>query len=124
MAAVPGDGRPLQELLASDPAVIHHERQSLQLCAVHALNNLFCNKDAEAAGAPTAAAPIFTKQRLEEIAVAKYEEEQQLGLASGGAFEFNQNRSALGLGNYSVVVLETAVPSPHNAYIYIHIIHI
>ncbi len=110
------DVRPLQELLSSDPPAIYHERQSLMLCAVHALNNLFCNHDAEAANAPTAlAAPIFTKQGLEQIAAGKYEEEQQLGLASGGVFEFNHNRSAIGLGNYSVVVLETAVRG-HGAY--------
>ena len=103
------DARPLEELLNCDPPVIYHERQSQQLCAVHALNNLFCNHEAEVAGAPTALAQIFTKQMLEEIAAAKYEEEQQLGLASGGFFEFNRNRSAIGIGNYSVVVLETAV---------------
>ncbi len=116
MAAPGGSLRPLQELLSSDPPAIYHERQSLMLCAVHALNNLFCNADAEAANAPTALAdPIFTKQGLEQIAAGKYEEEQQLGLASGGVFEFNQNRSAIGLGNYSVVVLETAVRA-HGAY--------
>jgi len=98
---------PLQELLATEPPMVYHERQSLQLCAVHALNNLFCN-EVQDPGAP-AAAQIFTKQTLEEIAARKYAEEQELGLSSGGLFEFNQNRSAIGLGNYSVVVLETAV---------------
>ena len=97
---------PLQDLLASHPQMLYHERQSLQLCAVHALNNLFCN---EVEGDAPAAGKLFTKQMLEDIAARKYIEEQQLGLASGGLFEFNQNRSAIGLGNYSVVVLETAV---------------
>lgn len=66
---------------------IYHERQSKQLCALHALNNLF--QDAKA----------FTKQDLDSICKE---------LASGRFF-FNPHKSLFGLGCYDVNVIIAAL---------------
>ena len=80
-------------------------RAGLQLCAVHALNNLFCN---EVAGTAAPLAPMFDKASLDAIAEQRQRKDvEELG-AAGKTF-FNQHRSALGLGNFDVVVVETAV---------------
>ncbi len=85
----------------------YHERQRLMLCGVHALNNLFCNEAGEAAAA---AAPPFSKASLDCIAESlqeRHRSSHQIG-AWPGAF-LNPHRSCLGLGNFDVVVLESAV---------------
>eukprot|EP00277_Geminigera_cryophila_P001114 CAMPEP_0179418984 /NCGR_PEP_ID=MMETSP0799-20121207/8341_1 /TAXON_ID=46947 /ORGANISM="Geminigera cryophila, Strain CCMP2564" /LENGTH=98 /DNA_ID=CAMNT_0021192395 /DNA_START=29 /DNA_END=322 /DNA_ORIENTATION=+ len=78
-----------------------HERQSLMLCGVHCLNNLFCNEPAERPHAM----PLFSKASLDSIAADKHRASREIGIAGF----WNQHRSALGLGNYDVVVLECAV---------------
>lgn len=67
---------------------IYHEKQVKQLCAVHALNNLFQDKNA------------FSKADLDGISSS----------LAPGAF-INPHRSFLGLGNYDVNVLMTALQS-------------
>jgi len=69
-----------------DSAEPYHERQSKQLCALHALNNLMQDRHA------------FTQQALDDIC-------QRL---SPDAF-INPHRSMLGLGNYDVNVLMAAL---------------
>lgn len=72
---------------------------------MHALNNLFCN---EVAGTAAPLAPMFDKASLDAIAEQRQRKDvEELG-AAGKTF-FNQHRSALGLGNFDVVVVETAV---------------
>ncbi|KAG8436124.1 hypothetical protein GDO86_007292 [Hymenochirus boettgeri] len=64
---------------------VFHERQRLELCAVHALNNLLQN-------------PEFNHQRAEEIC---------RGLAPNSMI--NPHRSLLGTGNYDVNVIMAAL---------------
>ncbi|KAJ8318644.1 hypothetical protein KUTeg_003735 [Tegillarca granosa] len=71
---------------ASNSSEIYHERQIKELCALHALNNLFQDKRA------------FSKKDLDDIC-------QRL---SPDHF-INPHRSALGFGNYDVNVLMAAV---------------
>lgn len=66
---------------------IYHERQSKQLCALHALNNLFQDKEA------------FTKKELDEIC-SELAPDSRL---------FNPHRSALGLGCYDINVIISAL---------------
>lgn len=66
---------------------IYHERQSKQLCALHALNNLF--QDAKA----------YTKQDLDAIC-------KELAF---GRFFFNPHKSIFGLGCYDVNVIIAAL---------------
>lgn len=66
---------------------IYHEKQSKQLCALHALNNLFQDPNA------------FTKQELDTICKELAPESRI----------FNPHRSALGLGCYDVNVLISAL---------------
>ncbi|XP_053577066.1 josephin-2 [Bombina bombina] len=66
---------------------LFHERQRLELCAVHALNNLLQR-------------PEITQQRAEEIC---------RGLAPNTLF--NPHRSVLGTGNYDVNVIMAALHS-------------
>lgn len=65
-------------------AAIYHERQSLQRCALHTLNNFFGE-------------PRFTKVHLDGICAE----------LSPDAF-VNPHKSVLGLGNYDVEVLRVA----------------
>lgn len=65
---------------------IYHERQSKQLCALHALNNLFQN-------------PSFSKQDLDTLCKE---------LAPDHKI-FNPHRSILGLGCYDVNVIIAAL---------------
>jgi josephin len=80
---------------------VYHERQRLMLCGVHALNNLFCNEADEAA----AAVSPFSKASLDCIAEERHRSSREIG---AGAM-LNPHRSWLGLGNFDVVVLESAV---------------
>ncbi|OUC47230.1 SNARE domain protein [Trichinella nativa] len=64
---------------------IYHEKQYLQRCALHALNNLF-------------QAEIFTKKQLDDIC-----------LRLSPSYLLNPHRSAFGLGNYDINVIETAL---------------
>lgn len=66
---------------------IYHERQSKQLCALHALNNLFQNPNA------------FTKQELDAIC-------KEL---APDARIFNPHRSVLGFGCYDINVIISAL---------------
>lgn len=66
---------------------IYHERQSKQLCALHALNNLFQDPQA------------FKKHDLDEIC-------KEL---APSARIFNPHRSSLGLGCYDVNVIIAAL---------------
>lgn len=103
----------LTALLAADPPLIYHERQSLALCAVHALNNLFCNHlpAPETPTTPTLER-LFTKEALDQISVQKHAETaaqaKELGVGGAGGF-FNPHRSVIPIGNFDVVVIETAV---------------
>ena len=65
---------------------MYHERQSRQLCALHVLNNLFQARDA------------FTKPELDAICAE---------LAPDAWV--NPHKSMLGLGNYDVNVVMTAL---------------
>ncbi|PVD37465.1 hypothetical protein C0Q70_00055 [Pomacea canaliculata] len=65
---------------------VYHERQMKELCALHALNNLFQSGTA------------FTKKDLDEICVK----------LSPNAF-INPHRNILGLGNYDVNVIMAAL---------------
>lgn len=69
------------------PVKIYHERQSKQLCALHALNNLFQNSQA------------FKKQDLDAIC-------KEL---SPDSRIFNPHRSVFGLGCYDVNVIISAL---------------
>ncbi|XP_075430357.1 josephin-2 isoform X2 [Ascaphus truei] len=64
---------------------VFHERQRLELCAVHALNNLLQSH-------------VFSQQHAEEIC---------RGLAPDS--RFNPHRSVLGTGNYDVNVIMAAL---------------
>ncbi|CAO1421927.1 unnamed protein product [Diamesa serratosioi] len=68
-----------------NPSDIYHERQSLMLCAVHCLNNLFQTK-------------AFTKQSLDAISNSLSPDEF-----------INPHKSIFGLGNYDVNVLIKAL---------------
>ena len=143
---VEGGPTTVRQLL--EGGVVYHQRQSLQLCAVHTLNNLFCEPPALSPATParrqrrvntarprarlaagndgepgTAARvrgfnkePLFDKPRLDAIA-----EGRQREFAPGAVF--NPHKSALGLGNYDVVVIESgrsppccpAIRCPHTA---------
>uniref|UniRef100_A0A914UUS8 ubiquitinyl hydrolase 1 n=1 Tax=Plectus sambesii TaxID=2011161 RepID=A0A914UUS8_9BILA len=66
---------------------IYHERQSLELCCLHVLNNLF-------------QAHVFDKAGLDEICK---------NLSPDSYRFWNPHRSCLGLGNYDVNVLFAAL---------------
>ena len=66
---------------------IYHERQSLQLCALHVVNNLMQRQE-------------FSKSELDAIC---------LELAPDSYPWWNPHRSPLGLGNYDVNVIMTAL---------------
>lgn len=66
--------------------VVYHERQSRQLCALHALNNLFQAK-------------VFEKSHLDAICN---------DLAPDSRL-FNPHKSILGLGSYDVNVIIAAI---------------
>ncbi|OTF76589.1 josephin-1-like protein [Euroglyphus maynei] len=67
---------------------IYHEKQSRQLCALHALNNLFQNSNA------------FTKNELDSIAET---------LSPSSLILFNPHKSKFGFGNYDVNVILMAL---------------
>ena len=107
---------------------VFHEQQRLLLCGVHCLNALFCNQIPArhgAAGMP----PLYSKVRggcyacggdvrvdtrlalayqgsLDQIAEERHRAARELGIAGGF---LNPHKSSLGLGNYDVVVMESAV---------------
>ena len=64
---------------------IYHEQQSLQLCALHALNNLFQKQ-------------ILTKADLDKICIDLTPQTW-----------FNPHKSALGIGNYDINVIMGAL---------------
>ena len=66
---------------------IYHERQSLQLCAMHVINNLLQAKE-------------FSKNELDEIC---------LDLAPDSYSWWNPHRSPLGWGNYDCNVIMVAL---------------
>lgn len=68
---------------------VYHEKQSRELCAVHSLNNVFQEQ-------------IFTKELLDEICI-------QLSPAW-----INPHRSVLGLGNYDINVIMSALKLKKN----------
>jgi len=68
-------------------SVIYHEKQSLQRCGIHALNNLFQG-------------PVFSTTSFNEIC-------NKLAPDSW----INPHKSVLGLGNYDVNVMIAAVES-------------
>lgn len=70
----------------NDSANIYHEKQVMELCALHALNNLFQQKDA------------FSKARLDNICHSLSPD-----------FWINPHKSLLGLGNYDINVIMTAL---------------
>lgn len=80
---------------------IYHERQSVQLCLLHALNNLF-------------QAPVYTKAMLDDVCVKfvafTYLNYMHFYSLSPDSYSFlNPHRSMLGLGNYDVNVLQAAL---------------
>ncbi|XP_037244467.1 josephin-2 [Falco biarmicus] len=72
---------------AGGPAGLYHERQRLELCAVHALNNVLQR-------------PCFTQEAADEICKR---------LAPNA--HLNPHRSLLGTGNYDVNVIMAALQS-------------
>ena len=66
---------------------VYHERQSLQLCALHVLNNLAQEK-------------AFSKSDLDSICNE---------LAPDSYSWWNPHRSAIGLGNYDVNIIMSAL---------------
>ncbi|KAK2160500.1 hypothetical protein LSH36_132g05020 [Paralvinella palmiformis] len=74
------------QVSAEDDVSIYHEKQSRELCALHALNNLFQESR------------TFTQKELDEIC-------NTLSPAS----YINPHRSMLGLGNYDVNVIILAL---------------
>ncbi|XP_078450983.1 josephin-1 [Lampetra planeri] len=75
-----------QQQQAAAPIGLYHERQRRELCALHALNNVFQDGDA------------FTKEQLDEIC-------QRLSPDS----MLNPHKSMLGTGNYDVNVIMAAL---------------
>jgi len=71
---------------------VYHERQSLQLCALHALNNLF--QDGQA----------FSRAQLDEIC-ARLSPDNLI----------NPHKSVLGLGNYDINVIMSALETKNHA---------
>lgn len=67
---------------------IYHEKQIRELCALHALNNLFQSKDA------------FTKTELDTICHSLSPDNW-----------INPHKSMLGLGNYDINVIMKALQS-------------
>nr|CAG4645922.1 EOG090X0HOM [Lynceus sp. MCZ IZ 141354] len=63
---------------------LYHEKQSLQLCALHTLNNILQSN-------------TFTKQTLDDICTSLSKN-----------YWFNPHRSFMGLGNYDINVLISA----------------
>lgn len=76
----------MRAVSAQDDTNIYHEKQSRELCALHALNNLFQKSKA------------FTQKELDEIC----------NILSPGSY-INPHRSMLGLGNYDVNVIILAL---------------
>lgn len=68
---------------------MYHERQRLQFCALHALNNLF-------------QASVFAKQDLDDICNSL-----------NSHAKLNPHKSIFGLGNYDVNVLSAALELKH-----------
>ncbi|KAK1428673.1 hypothetical protein QVD17_17512 [Tagetes erecta] len=75
---------------------IYHERQKLQFCLLHALNNLFQEKDA------------FTRKHLDEIAEKLVHEDPYKGNWTPLSVIFKPHHNSL-TGNYDINVLITAV---------------
>lgn len=75
-------------LNAMNPNDIYHEKQVRELCALHALNNLFQSKDA------------FTKMELDYICHSLSPDNW-----------INPHKSMLGLGNYDINVIMKALQS-------------
>lgn len=71
---------------------VYHERQSLQMCALHALNNLF--QDGRA----------FSRSQLDEIC-ARLSPDNLI----------NPHKSVLGLGNYDINVIMSALETQNHA---------
>lgn len=71
---------------------VYHERQSLQMCALHALNNLF--QDGRA----------FSRGQLDEIC-ARLSPDNLI----------NPHKSVLGLGNYDINVIMSALETKNHA---------
>lgn len=71
----------------SNHSHIFHERQKRELCALHALNNVFQHKE-------------FTKEELDEIC-----------LRLNPATVLNPHKSMLGTGNYDINVIMSALNS-------------
>lgn len=71
---------------------VYHERQSLQMCALHALNNLF--QDGQA----------FSRAQLDEIC-ARLSPDNLI----------NPHKSVLGLGNYDINVIMSALETKDHA---------
>lgn len=68
---------------------VYHEKQSRELCAVHSLNNVFQER-------------VFTKELLDEIC---------MNLSPAW---INPHRSVLGLGNYDINVIMSALKIKKN----------
>ena len=76
------------------PALVHERQGWNQHCARHSINNLLQQRGA------------VTKAELDGIAEELFRAERQL---TSDAPLFNPNKSVLGLGNYSVGVIERAL---------------
>ncbi|XP_071689844.1 josephin-like protein [Rutidosis leptorrhynchoides] len=76
--------------------IIYHERQKLQFCLLHALNNLFQEKNA------------FTRKDLDEIAEKLVLDDPYEGKWSRFSVIFKPHHNSL-TGNYDINVLITAV---------------
>lgn len=70
------------------PGVVYHEKQSMMLCAIHAVNNLLQSRGA------------FTKKQFDEICCRLSPDTW-----------INPHRSMLGIGNYDINVIMVALQS-------------
>lgn len=78
--------KPWNKVGVEMPSTIYHEKQVRELCALHALNNLFQQQGA------------FTKEEFDEIC----------GSLSPNTW-INPHKSIMGLGNYDINVIMTAL---------------
>lgn len=80
----------------SSKTIIYHEKQSLQLCLLHCLNNLFQGKDA------------FTRMELNAIAESLNHDDPNRGAWTPLSVIFKPHYNAL-TGNYDINVLIAAL---------------
>ena len=82
---------------------IFHERQKRELCALHALNNVFQHKEFSKGNIILTFWPGFLSFRSEEL--------DEICLRLNPATVLNPHKSVLGTGNYDINVIMAALQS-------------